>query len=144
LSRPAYRSVHRDGVVKVADAAVEVDRHAIDGHGARFIFKGPRASTEFTLLLPECAHSGLPYKECAATNTYEIRVDDLSGRPILRTFVRSAGFGKDESAIGPEDLVTEAKVKLPFDRVEGFRISFSPMTNKGAYTSGREVVIRRE
>jgi hypothetical protein len=131
-------------LVKVADAAVELDPHAIDGPGARYIFKGPRASTEFTLLMPVVAHAGLPYKEYAATAIYEVRVDDLAGRHIQRVFVRSAGFGKDESSIGPDDLVTEAKIHLPFDKADGFRISFSPMTNKGVYTSGREVVVSRE
>jgi hypothetical protein len=131
-------------LVKVADAAVELDRHAVDGPGARFVFKGPRARTVVVVEMPVPAHAQLPYKGYAATTIWELGVDDLEGHHISRTFVRSAGYGKEESAIGPEDLVTEAKVELPFDKTDAFRIWFSPMTNKGVSTSAREAVVRRE
>jgi len=142
---PVMHIVPTDGaIIQTHEAAVEINDHDIGGPGGRFDFRGPKAMTKFKVLVPVSAHYGLPYKNYAATNEYDVWVEDKAGNKVWMKSIKSAGFGKQESAIAREDLVTEVEVELPFDKGDEFKVSFTPKaTSKNGYTSGREVVVRR-
>ncbi len=143
---PVMHIVATDGaMIQTRIAAVEVNEHDIGGPGGEFAFHGPKAPTKFRVLIPVSAHYGLPYKNFAATNEYEVWVEDKTGNKVWGKTIKSIGFGKQESAIVRGDLVTEVEVDLPFDKSDEFKVSFTPTaTSKNGYTSGREVLIRRQ
>lgn len=141
---PTMHIVPTDGaMIQVKHAAVDLNSHDIGGPGGEFEYQGPAKPTKFKVLVPVSAHYGLPYKSYAASNEYEVWVEDGAGRRVMTQRIKSAGFGKAESAISRDDLVTEVEVDLPFDKGNEFKVSFTPIaTSKNGYTSGREVTIR--
>ncbi len=141
---PTMFIVPLDGkMIQTKLAAVDVNDHDIGGPGGEFAYHGPAAKTKFKVLVPVSAHYGLPYKEYAAGNEYEVWVEDKGGKTLSKQIVKSTGFGKAVSSITDKDLVTEVEVELPFDKGTEFRVSFTPTaTGKNGYTSGREVVVR--
>ena len=142
---PIMRILPRAGTLtQTRIPAILADEHAINGHGAAYRFDGPKKPAHFTLLLPVSAHDHLPYREYAASNEYVVTVATRGGVELSRQTVRSAGFGKAPGKIGRDDLITDAKVTLPFDRADELVVSFWPSaTSKAGYRSGREIVITR-
>jgi len=131
------------GLIKTKLAATEVNDHDIGGPGAEFAYHGAAQPTKFKLLIPVSGHYGLPYKKYAATNEYQVTVQDKAGNTIYSKRILSTAHGKSESSITREDLITEHEIELPFNAGKEFKVSFWPTaTSKGGYTAGREVVVR--
>lgn len=141
---PEMRIVPLDGsLIKTKLAATEINEHNIGGPGAEFAYHGAAKSTRFKLLIPVSGHYGLPYKQFASQNSYQVVVHDKSGKQIYSQVIKSGAFGKPVAEITRDDLVTEHDIELPFDAGKEFKVSFWPTaTSKGGYVSGREVTVR--
>lgn len=142
---PEMRIVPLAGsLIKTKLAATEIDEHQIGGPGAEFAFHGPAQTTKFRVLIPVSGHYGLPYKKFAAENEYQVTVEDQAGKQIYSKVIKSVAFGKDQSKIDRNDLITEHDIELPFGEGNKFMVSFWPKdTSKGGYRAGREVIVER-
>lgn len=117
--------------------AVQHDYDRDGGHGAEYVASSlpPGAKMKVRLLLPVSAHYGLPYKQYAETNEYDVFIEDhATGKELSRTRVKANG-----------NLVTEVDVDLPLDNHAAVEVSFSPTaTGRGGFPSGRHIVVRRD